>query len=138
MVEVSLSSILRVSAASTGSAAASIGERVADERALMRQRRLRGVEHAHLDLLVRLGVGDERRPGEIQRRSLAGELVLDHPLPERLADDRGRVARAERLGDVVDVFRRRRRHDPIDHRRWKRDALLDQSASTPPIAEPQT
>ena len=93
----------------------------------MRQRRLRGVQHAHLDLLVRLRVGDERGPGKVQRRSLAGELVLDDPLPERLANDRAGVARAERLGDFVDVFRRGRRHDPVDHRRWKRDPLLDQA-----------
>ena len=74
---------------------------------------------------VRLRVGDEGRSGEVQRRPLAGELVLDDPLPERLADHRARVARAKRLGDFVDVFRRCRGHDPIDHRGWKRDAVLD-------------
>jgi hypothetical protein len=67
---------------------------------------LRGVEDAHLDLFVRLRVGDELNPGEVQRRPLAGELILNDPLPKRLADGSG-VARAKRDGDLLEVIQGR-------------------------------
>jgi len=86
-----------------------------------------GVEDPHRDLLVGLRVGDELRACELQRRSLAGELVLDYPLSKRLADDCGRISRAKGAQDLLDVFLRRRRHDPVNHYAWKRDPMLDKA-----------
>ena len=62
------------------------GMLVAGEQAEIGERGLRGVEHAHLDQLERRHVVDEGGAGQVPGRRPAGEAVLDHPLPERLAD----------------------------------------------------
>ena len=48
-------------------------------------------------------------------------------MPERLADNRGGIKRAERARNFLDVVRRCRRHDPVDHRAWEPDAVPDPS-----------
>ena len=75
-------------------------ELVADERALMRQRRLRGVEHPHLDLLVGLGVGTNCAPARSQGgrspanfpRSPIGGTARRRPPPRRARRWRPRCA----------------------------------------------
>ena len=88
---------------------------MAHKRAEMRQRRLRAVQRAHLDCLIGLCVAHELRAREVPRRPIAGELILDDPLAERLADDGGFVKHADLAGDPLDVGRRRRGDDAIDH-----------------------
>ena len=70
-------------------------------------------------------VGDELRPGQVEGRPLAGEIVLNDPLPERLADDRSGIARADDARDLLDVLGRGARDDPVDHRARKGDIGLD-------------
>src|ERR1700721_2317682 len=47
------------------------------------------------------------------------------PLRNPAAGGGGRVGPPKAVGDLVDVLRRRRRHDPIDHRAWKADPVFD-------------
>ena len=66
-------------------------------------------------MLERRHVLDEARARQIPLRRTAREFLLDHPLPERLADDDRAVAIAEALLHHVDIRLRCRRSDAVDH-----------------------
>ncbi|KGC71273.1 hypothetical protein DP56_5914 [Burkholderia pseudomallei] len=84
-------------------------------------RRVRAVQQAQLHLLVRPHVGRDERARVLPARPCAREAVLEHPLRERLADDRRLVAHADTRLHPVERFGRRGGHDPVDHRVRKRD-----------------
>ena len=94
------------------------------------ERRLGRVQHPHLQALEWSHVVDEARAGEIPARRAASEAVLDHPLPERLAADRGAVAIAVVALERREVGWRRRRHDAVDHGRGEGGVAAD------PVGEP--
>ena len=62
-------------------------------------------------------------PASSQRGRGAGEAILDHPLAERLGDDRRRVVHAEQPRRLGDVGVGRRRHDAVDHRATETSTL---------------
>ena len=53
------------------------------------------------------------------------EVVLQHPLPERFADNRRGILDAEFLAHQADLARARRRRDAIDHAAWECNILRD-------------
>ena len=55
-------------------------------------RRVAGVEQAQLVELPVVDAVGEQRAGVLERRAPGGELVLEHPLPERLGDDGPAIA----------------------------------------------
>ena len=68
---------------------------VAEQGRRIGDRHMACVEDAELHGLVGRDVVDELHADVFQRRAALGEVVLDHPLPEGLADDGGRVIQAE-------------------------------------------
>ena len=88
---------------------------VAREVAEVAQRLVAGVEQPQLHQLVRLDVVDDLRAGVLQRRPPEAELVLEHPLRERLAHHRPLVLDAEPLGQSGAVVVGGDRGDAVDH-----------------------
>ncbi len=95
------------------------------EEAQIGERRVAAVQQAQLHRLERRDVGDELGAVVLPARARGDEAVLDHPLPERLEDDRNRIGEPELTRDVGDVGVGRRRHDAVDHRRRERDVATD-------------
>ncbi len=83
------------------------------------------VQQPELHQFVRLDVCDELGSRSFPRRAPLREVVLDDPLEERLGDDRPGLVRAEAPRDLGAVGLRRRRRDPVDHRRGEGDLGLD-------------
>ena len=88
----------------------------AGESAQIGDRRVGAVEQAQLGVLPgRDGVGQL----DAERRKVgtrAGELVLDHPLQERLGLHHRLIGDAERLAQPRDIIVGGGRNDPVDHR----------------------
>lgn len=74
------------------------------------------VEHPQLECFPRLHVGDQHRSGELPRWAGGGEVVLDHPLPERLGDHRRLVPQPGPRPHLREVVGGGGGHDPVDHR----------------------
>ena len=106
--------------------------RVAEQQAEVGQQRVGAVEQAQLERLVR---GARLHVQRVPRRPRAGE-VLDHPLPERLGDDRAAVLDAEGAGHrgAVGVRgRRARRGRPSCTGSDAPSGCSSSSASTSPL-----
>ena len=63
----------------------------------------------------------------IPGRAPSGELVLDHPLPKRLGDDRPEVVDADAPKEPLPIGIRRNWSDAIDHRVREGAVLLNPS-----------
>ncbi len=87
------------------------------------------VEQPQLHQLVGLDVVDDLHADLLVRRAPVREGVLEHPLDERLADDRPAVLDVEALVDLLDVLVARRRRDAVDHAVGEAHLALD------PVAE---
>jgi hypothetical protein len=83
-----------------------------------------GVEQPQLHQLVGHDVVDDLDADVLERRSPRGEVVLEDPLREGLADDGPRVLDAEPLSQGRDVLGRRHGGDPVDHAVGEGDVLL--------------
>ena len=88
-------------------------------------RRVAAVEDADLHQFVGRDVGGEGDPDVLQRRAAGRELVLDHPLPERLAEHRPGVLDAVGLAKDVALAIGRGRRDAVDHRVGEGDVVAD-------------
>ena len=69
-----------------------IGDRLVDEimpalQTHIGQRRMRAVEHPQLGGLIGRDIGDELRAADFPTRTVAREIILDHPLAIGLGDD---------------------------------------------------
>ncbi len=111
----------------TSSSATRLGDgRVAAGRPGVGQQRVGAVEQPELAVLERLDVVGERGAGVLPARAPARERAAEHPLAERLGDDRapGR-SRPCRFGHERTSSGVGPRRDPVDHRRDDRDRLVD-------------
>ena len=86
------------------------------------------VEQPELREFVRRDIGDQRRAAVLEARPARGKAVLDHPLRERLGDDRPSVLDPESRGDARPILVRGGGNDAVDHRRGERDLALDPAA----------
>ena len=88
---------------------------VAREVAEVGERLVAGVEETQLHQFVRHDVCDELDFGLLEFRPAEREVVFEHPLRERLADDWPGVVDAEARLHLLDVGRRGDRRDAVDH-----------------------
>ena len=78
-----------------------------------------GVEDAALHRLVRSDLRHHLDADLLPGRTPVGEVVLHHPLGERLAIDRYQVRDAARLVQVAPDLGRDHWRDPVDHAVWE-------------------
>ena len=83
------------------------------------------VENPDLHEFIRGDVAGERDPDLVERRPAGGELVLDHPLLELLAEDRPVVLDAPLFVEDRALPVSRRRRNAVDHPVWKSDIAAD-------------
>ena len=84
------------------------------------------VQHTQLRGFVRRDVIDDHGAGLFPCRTRGAEPVLDHPLFERLGFDMSFIAHAEHASGGVEVFRRRRRRNPVHHGFGAGDVAVDE------------
>jgi hypothetical protein len=90
------------------------------------ERRVTAIEQTQFHVLVRRDVSDELRTRDRPvGPHTPGKAVLDHPLAERLGDDRGGIVDAEPRRDRSAIAVRRRRRDAIHHRGREGDLVAN-------------
>ena len=82
----------------------------------IRHARVRRIEHAQLVELPVVHVVGEEHADVLEARTPVGEPVFDHPLPERLGDDRPAVVDADLVAEPRPIVVRGLRRDAVDHR----------------------
>jgi hypothetical protein len=92
------------------------------------QRRMRAVQAAPLHDLERMHVVDQRGTDGLPGRPSAGEVVLDHPLAERLGHHRPGIHGAVGGGHLLAVLLAGRRRDAVHHGAREGDRLGDEAA----------
>ena len=106
-----------------------VHEPVAAQVAEVRDRLVARVEQPELHQLIGLDVVDDLHADVLVRRPPGAELVLQHPLGERLAHHRPAIVDPEARAHLLDVLVGGRGRDAVDHAVGERDALRD------PVAE---
>ena len=99
--------------------------------------RVRRVQHPQLVELPVVHVVGEENADVLEARTPVGELVFDHPLPERLGDDRPAVVDADLVAKPRAIVVRGLRSDAVDHRVGERACRLDEAGElgTPRLAD---
>ncbi|CAM8566474.1 hypothetical protein ESCOCP322M1_23470 [Escherichia coli] len=73
------------------------------------------VEHPQFHHFKRHHVLHKLRAYAVPLRTTINEIIFNDPLAERLTGDGARIVNPELAGDIVQGFRRRGRHDAVNH-----------------------